>query len=58
MDAATVFVACQEGHVDAARLLLDKGAEVDQKRHAGHRRRPSWRCLRKGAKALTGDATR
>ena len=23
-------IACQEGHVDAARLLLDNGAEVDR----------------------------
>ena len=25
-----LYVACQNGHVDAARLLLEKGAEVDQ----------------------------
>ena len=25
-----LYAACQEGHVDAARRLLDKGAEVDQ----------------------------
>ena len=25
-----LFIACQEGQVDAARLLLDNGAEVDR----------------------------
>ena len=25
-----LYAACQNGHVDAARLLLEKGAEVDQ----------------------------
>ena len=25
-----LFVACQQGHVDVARLLLDNGAEVDR----------------------------
>ena len=24
-----LYIACQQGHVDAARLLLDNGAEVD-----------------------------
>ncbi len=25
-----LFVACQKGHVDVARLLLDKGADVNR----------------------------
>ena len=25
-----LYIACQNGHVDAARLLLEKGAEVDR----------------------------
>jgi len=25
-----LFLACHEGHVDAVRLLLDKGAEVNR----------------------------
>ena len=25
-----LIIACEKGHVDAARLLLDKGAEVDR----------------------------
>ncbi len=29
-DAMPLHVACQNGHVDAARLLLDNGAEVDR----------------------------
>ena len=35
-DGATpLCIACQEGHVDAARLLLDKGAEVDRAKEGG-----------------------
>ena len=30
-----LIVACQQGQVDAARLLLDKGAEVDRAREDG-----------------------
>ena len=30
-----LFIACQEGQIDAARLLLDKGAEVDRARTDG-----------------------
>ena len=30
-----LIVTCQEGHVDAARLLLDKGAEVDRAKENG-----------------------
>ena len=25
-----LYITCQQGHVDAARLSLDKGAEVDR----------------------------
>ena len=25
-----LYIACKKGHVDAARLLLDNGAEVDR----------------------------
>ena len=28
--ATPLYIACDKGHVDAARLLLDKGAEVDR----------------------------
>ena len=31
----TLFIACWEGHVDAARLLLEKGAEVDRANKKG-----------------------
>ena len=31
-----LFVACQGGHVDAARLLLDNGAEVDRAKKGGY----------------------
>ena len=37
--ATPLYIACEKGHVDAARLLLDKGAEVDRRR----RRTPLWR---------------
>ena len=30
-----LFLACQKGDVDAARLLLEKGAEVDQAMNDG-----------------------
>ena len=33
-----LYIACQNGHVDAARLLLDKGAEVDRANKHGRRR--------------------
>ena len=28
--ATPLYIACEKGHVDAARLLLDNGAEVDR----------------------------
>ena len=30
-----LIIACEKGHVDAARLLLDKGAEVDRAKEDG-----------------------
>ena len=35
-DGATpLFIACQNGHVDAARLLLDNGADVNRAKNYG-----------------------
>ena len=33
--ATPLYIACDKGHVDAARLLLDKGAAVDRAREDG-----------------------
>ena len=38
--------ACLQGHVDAARLLLNNGAEVDRRRRRAQRH---WPSRRKGA---------
>ena len=35
MCATPLYIASSNGHVDAARLLLDKGAEVDRARKDG-----------------------
>ena len=41
--ATPLYIACDKGHVDAARLLLDKGAEVDRADEDG--RTPLFVCL-------------
>ena len=33
--ATPLFIACQEGHVEAARLLLEKGADVNRPTEKG-----------------------
>ena len=40
-----LYIACQNGHVDAARLLLGKGADVDRARESGAT--PLWIAKRR-----------
>ena len=45
-----LYIACQNGHVDAARLLLDKGADVNWAAQYG--RTPLFVACQEGGAAI------